>query len=291
MTNPDEKSDGLMQNSAEASNQSEQLNRFDWDFTALYEADVSEITACCFYEYARESSSILAHYNEDKEIESLPGGLHYPVRIDGLLRTFPNPLYWPWSRSLLGKLFVKPWQEMDTSWRTFVCGHYKGNTAGLPAWLKRDNPIRGEDMPMLDSITGRQRLVVEIDWASYTNAEIVESFESWLKDARPKDIGLSSLKGRNKDTSWTRKLENLAIMRLLHCSTLSNLKTEFPDAVERLNALKAAFEAHGADGGDRRDSREREVYRKREYCLNDFHELFPFLPDTEEPISWPFSRA
>jgi hypothetical protein len=126
MTNTEEKPNGGGQTPSKTPSQPEQLNRYDWDFPALKSADVFEVMACCHFEYARESSSISAHYNGGNSIESYTGGSMYNARVDGILTRRPNPFVWPWSSQKYGRLFVKSWQEMDPTWRTNVRQHYEG---------------------------------------------------------------------------------------------------------------------------------------------------------------------
>jgi hypothetical protein len=99
--------------------------------------------------------------------------------------------------------------------------------------MKPDILSRCADRSGIDRDTGRERLVVEIDWAFYTNKEILDSFNEWLKADRPRDIGRRSDKGRNKVASWLRKLDNLAVMRLLHHATLAEMRDKFPEAWKR----------------------------------------------------------
>jgi len=265
------------------------LDRFDWDFSALYAAELPELMACCFYEYARESRSIMAHCRKGKPVSpAIAGKLHYHARIDGTLLTLPSPLVWPWgkiispqfiSTDFLGiKPFSAPWQKLSEQWRKIVSDHYRPSFLSQflpPAFrrgdstrMKRTILSRGIDRAGVDDETGNERIVVEIDWASYTDDQIVKSFSSWVKN-RPQQIGLSSLKGRTKGNSWKRKLDNLAIMRLLHHSIPSELPQKFPSAQKRYGQLE-----------------KRELHKKREDAVRDFHELFPFLPPTEKPLSW-----
>lgn len=291
---PDKKPDNVVQCKSETANQSEQLNRFDWDFSAVYKADISEIIACCFYEYARESSSIMAHYNDGKQIESYSGGLNYFAKVNDIAVTLPNPFVWMWSQSLLGKLFLTPWQEMDLNWRTNVRNHYKENifesnfpkafTNGDSLWMKRDILSRGDERAGLDSETGRERIVVEIGWAAHTDIKIINSFRQWVRENRPEGVGKNSDKGRNKENGWNRKLHNLAIMRLLHHAPLSEWPERFPNAWKRYKPKMKG--KHDPAGDDSEESQKRELYKSRTLARCNFHELFPFLPQGETPLSW-----
>ena len=109
----------------------------------------------------------------------------------------------------------------------------------------------------------------------------MESFEKWVKANRPSGIGRHSEKGRRKENSWFRKLDNLAIMRLLHHAPLSEWEKAFPDAWKRYGP-----KVRKMDLEDYADSKNRELYKRRQSALDDFHALFPFLPASEHPVSW-----
>jgi hypothetical protein len=267
-----------------------EITRYDWDFKALSGPDVSteQLIACCCYEYARESKTILAHYNEGKPVESFTGGLNYNAEVDGVVRTLPNPFVWLWSPTW-GRLFSKPWHDMEEKWRASVIEQYKdGFRHYLPKafisadsqFMKRGIISRGDGRMGIDREKGRERIAVEIDWSSYTTKEIVESFAEWIEGKRPPGIGRDSDQGRGKDSSWYKMLENLAIMRLLKRATLREMPTEYPQAWRRYGSKPPAKGAN-----DTVESQERELYKRRKKAENDFRRLFPFLPVDERPFS------
>ncbi len=263
------------------------ISKHDWDFQPLAKATEREIIACCIYEYARESPSIIAHYEGEAQAPFLPKGFHYAARVNGVLLSLPSPLVWP---AVTGsKLFSYAWQDLNPKWREHVCNDFQSLSAGafrLPAFVSADTGrmkqeiiSRGDERTGIDCESGRERAAVEIDWAFYTDAEIVDSFKKWVADNRPDKIGFRKRTGRTKATSWLRKLDNLAIMRLLHHSLLADMKECFPVAWHRFGPKERA------KGKDTQDSQERELYARRVEAAQDFYELFPFLPKAEQPLS------
>jgi hypothetical protein len=115
---------------------------------------------------------------------------------------------------------------------------------------------------------GLEVLLVEIDWAGFTNEQLVEEFAGWLKENNPPDISRPDQRGRSR-ISERIKLERLAIMRLLHTFTLAELRTTCPSAWKHYN------------------SRNRRWCKDLEMAFAHFRELFPFVPQDEFPSSWP----
>ena len=114
---------------------------------------------------------------------------------------------------------------------------------------------------------GKEVTAVAINWARFTNDEIVGHFRKWLKANRPNSLRLRDGKGRNKARDWRVALERLAIMRLLHEFRLRDLSTECPKA----------WTLYG----------KRECYKERKRAGEMFHRLFPFLAKSERPLNWP----
>jgi hypothetical protein len=92
--------------------------------------------------------------------------------------------------------------------------------------LVRNGIIKYPDTrPSVTYASGAEHTVVQINWGSFTNEEIIQSFRQWVKANRPEDIPAPDGKGRNKARDWRVALERLAIMRLLHEFRLRDLST------------------------------------------------------------------
>lgn len=249
----------------------------DWDFSAVPH---SELAACCYYEYARESPTIRAHYHEGKPIECFPGGLHYNATTDDTLQKLPNPFVWASCRNAEEPFFSRSWQDREPIWRAEIVKAYSAKeiAKGLPpAFMAGDTQFmsariisRGDRRAGIDTATGRERVVVEIDWAWFTDGEIAEEALKWVKANRPPAIGQHSAQGREKDSGWRAKLDHLAVMRLLRRATLKELPTKFHQA----------WKMYGPKGSH-------QLYKMRKAARSDLHQLFPFLPTEEVPFSWP----
>jgi len=118
---------------------------------------------------------------------------------------------------------------------------------------------------------GSESTIVKIEWAHFTDDQIVDAFRKWLKSDRPKTVGKPDRRG-HKRISERVKLEQLGIMRLLHRFTLKELRTACPRAWKHYNTANRRWH---------RDA------KKARAC---FHSFFPFLSDEENPISWPPKR-
>jgi hypothetical protein len=109
-------------------------------------------------------------------------------------------------------------------------------------------------------------IVGQINWRDYTDAQIKEAFCRWVDKNRPQGVGRATLKGKKKETRQRVMLDRLALMRLLHCATRTEIEEHFPSAWER-------YKNH-------------DWYRARVCARDDFHGLFPFLPTDEIPQTW-----
>lgn len=255
------------------------MKSHDWDFSDVPE---SEWVACCFYEYARESPTIRGHYHEGKPLECFPGGLHYNATIDGTLQTFPNPFVWASSGYVKEQFFLRPWQDREPTWRAAIEKMYSTGekAAGLaPAFTAGETHYMPGRACGLNSATGFQRIIVEINWASFTDQEIASEAAKWVKANRPTGIGRSSARGRGKESQWVVKLQRLGVMRLLNKSTIKKMPNSYPDAWRKYGPSNEQIR------NGRTESHIRELYKMREAACLDLHQLFPFLPKEEVPIS------
>jgi hypothetical protein len=114
---------------------------------------------------------------------------------------------------------------------------------------------------------GKEVTAVAINWARFTNDEIVGHFRKWVKANRPKSLRLRDGKGRNKARDWRVALERLGMMRLLHRLRRREMAVKCPEA----------WKLYG----------KREWYKERKRAGETFHRLFPFLSKSERPLNWP----
>ena len=244
---------------------------FDWDFTALSD---EEVLPACYYEYARESKTI---------VEGLKVGGR-AIRITPLLpsRHLHNPIHNPLHKSIrehaaflwlvLEAVDIRgPWQALSKSKRKVICERVTeyGSNANSPALLAfhRICPIHAE--LGVDSEIGVERLGVEIDWGSFQNDEIAETFKFWLKANRPPAFPGFVKRGK-KRVEWWAKIERLGLLRLRSRYTFAEAKP----FLAQLTVI-----AKNTDSG--------ECNREAKIAVTDFHNLFPFLDLTEMPRSWP----
>jgi hypothetical protein len=113
---------------------------------------------------------------------------------------------------------------------------------------------------------GKEVTAIAINWARFTNDEIVGHFRKWVKANRPKDVHRPDGKGRNKARDWRVALERLGIMRLLHAWKLRDMPIKCPEA----------WKLYG----------KREWYKERKRAGEMFRRLFPFLAKSERPLGW-----
>lgn len=107
-----------------------------------------------------------------------------------------------------------------------------------------------------------------INWANFDNKEILQQFEHWLKDARPKNIGVRSKQGRKKD-EWRKHLEKLAILRLRHHYDFN----EIPSLLPKRWTGNKFFDRN-------------EMNRACTAAHKTLLSLYPFLPKQTKPLSW-----
>ncbi len=102
-----------------------------------------------------------------------------------------------------------------------------------------------------------------IDFGRYSNAQIVGAFQTWVNSARPPDCPEPIQRGKKKSDSRAA-LEWLGTMRALHhCSWRD---PRFPKTLKARGELAC--------------------YKARKRARKKFHEIFPFLPENEDPHSW-----
>jgi len=244
----------------------------EWDFSRVLRA---EQKACCYYEFARESTYIM--------------------------ETLKNPLPFDCSDPRVEKLRHSPlpprndydcsWLLKEPKWRAQFCEELAERFGALtyarslertmdrafhvgmaPHFLQT---LWNEDtMRALDQDTGLETLLVSIDWSNFDDKEIVLQVKKWVKDERPPGMGVHSKKGK-KTSVWQMHLRKLGILRLRHnYSSDETLRMPLP-----------------RDLSDKFYDQE-EVNRYCRGARKALQLLYPFLPEKELPQSWqPFTSA
>ena len=299
-----------------------ELAEFEWNFHSVPD---NELVACCYWEYARESAFIrdVRRRYSDSELDEHHGEKAWRFvgqdaeRIESIgyeaevfMRGFS---YDEWRRNYppLTRSFPAPWQCLEPEERKerarirneievlqlrpikhdgtettaegllvrakgivqeyrAACDKAHRENPGVSEHVLRQKGIYPSYVPSASGLweDGTESTIVSIDWRHFTNDEIANEFRKWIRDARPKQVHVPSGQGR-KLISHRVNLERLGILRLLHRYSLIHLRKRLPAA---WNLYKAT---------------NRRWLRDAEKACACFHELFPFLPKKELPLSWP----
>ena len=120
---------------------------------------------------------------------------------------------------------------------------------------------------------GSKVVAFTVDFARFTDREILDEFQRWLVANRPKEwhkplrvFPSSSARGK-KQIEYRVALERLGLMRLLHWHPPGDLPDLWPEAWEKYRRKQESFR--------------REVRAASRF----FRKLFPFLPAGERPSS------
>jgi hypothetical protein len=103
-----------------------------------------------------------------------------------------------------------------------------------------------------------------IDFKRYSNKDILRKFSDWLIQNRPPGWPERIKRGKKQNDALVA-LESLGIMRAFNRFKWSDPR--FPQIFKRKGVVAC--------------------YKARQRALRSFHNIFPFLPKTEFPISWP----
>jgi len=252
----------------------EKVDRREWDFSGLPQ---HEERACCFYEYGRESKYIITESQRPINALDEPDSQKRGLRNSPLVFALPPN----------GVIDI-PWLAKDAKWRKAFCKQLADNWEGLSyarviektpelayvvgvlahfpwqKWTERHTRL-------LDGETGLELLLVTIDWNNFKNSEIIDRFAKWInsKEGRPPGVGLAHTKGKRTD-AWRKKLERLAILRLRHYYSIDEMAMILPESWQD----KTKF----VD--------ERDIRRERNAARKTLLELFPFLNQSTQPLSW-----
>jgi hypothetical protein len=124
---------------------------------------------------------------------------------------------------------------------------------------------------------GTEVTVVQINWARFTNEEIVQAFREWVPAARPPELPAPSGKG-HKPGDWRAKLTRLAVLRLLAGASALQI---VDDRQKRFAQVWQTRQFAGDQWADvaKWHAARREAGR---VC----RALFPFLPAADKPLAW-----
>ena len=328
-----------------------ELDWQDWNFDRVTEP---ELLACCYWEYARESTFIRDTLRRYRDWWKAGGHTDVPEagELDAALCRIQEPIPYHSEVFLCGCAFDrdpisqsddpdKPnykhphappitgsfpdsWQSLDEAERAHRA-HIRSDREVIPLRaferdgsrltaemllersqaslrdyiairdkLHRDNPGVGEgtlrrqgkypDYRPSASVFwegGAECLSVKIEWADFTNDEIVEAFRKWVGPNRPPDIPKPDGRG-HKPKDLRADLTRLAAMRILSRYTPVEIigNTRRPPLAEcaPIHKTKQFASDKWGDPTKWRDAR-REASQR-------FRELFPFLPTDEKPLSW-----
>ncbi len=273
------------------------LDEANWNFDPV--AD-DELIACCYWEYARESEFILDVKRRclDPQCQQLPNAeltsfvgadieriqtLGQPA--DVFLRGFffdwdaPKKPKHPQAPPITGS-FPIPWQmlspkerrqrsRISTDRESIPLRPFDRAYPFFAGWIAEHvesrRKVTGKPVhPSLCTPSGEVG-VFTINWAAFTNEELCDGFQRWLTPNRPTQQPAPDGRGR-KTRDWRVALERLAMMRLLHHFRLRDLPVK-ASAAGRLY-------------------QKREWYKERKRAGEMFHQLFAFLPVTDQPVSW-----
>jgi len=117
-----------------------------------------------------------------------------------------------------------------------------------------------------DRELGIERLRVEIDWAGFTDSQIVAAFKTWVRENRRPGTRRADDRGQRKGKGYGNYLAWLGIMRLMHAYPFTSTAKLSPKAWQLYR---------GADWP-----------RSRRRAGEIFRDLFPFLPSEDRPIKW-----
>ncbi len=267
----------------------------DWNFDHVPE---DELFCCCWWEYARESARIRAAYDPDDqnffpdpkrcEIVSpsgqrLPTGTAFNTARAGFisqLREYALPVFFVCNQARrIGLLqpLNHPWASLPDSVRRGAMGEMTPYLAEQPVLtflpFNRCSDLRDLGLAEaayrcaeFDAELGVERLRVEIDWAGFTDPQIVQAFKSWVAENRPPGVGTSGKRGTRKGKGFRDYLAWLGMLRLMHVWPYTSIERESPQG---WSCYRSA-----------------DWPRSRQKALKKFREFFPFLPPEERPLRW-----
>ena len=129
------------------------------------------------------------------------------------------------------------------------------------------------------SWTGAESFTGKIEWAIFSNVEIVAEFRKWVKETRPNEFPNRDKPGKPKDLR--AHLRRLAALRLQSRYTVAEIigGTSLP-----LKECKVILKAKQFRGETWNNAQQWSDARTE--ANQEFHRRFRFLPPDERPISW-----
>jgi hypothetical protein len=129
---------------------------------------------------------------------------------------------------------------------------------------------------------GHSLVALRIPWKWYTDAEIKKAICDWVDNNRPEDVEAPRSRGHDLEKEARADLTRLAAMRLLARFTpveiIGNTRRQALPECRAINNSKQFASDKWCDATKWRDAR-RDAGKR-------FHELLPFLPTSEKPLSW-----
>lgn len=270
------------------------LSRNDWDFDGV---PPDELVACCYWEYARESARIRAAFEREEKVffpDPIPTYVVSPagVRLKTgsvintararfidqihekalpVLETFHHAI------NEVPHPFDVPWLELSAVVRQAVIGELAPYFAEKPGLTflafnrcsdHHDIGLADEDYrcAQFNAKLGIEYLRVQIDWGSFTDAQIIAAFKVWLAENRPPGVGVADRRGLRKQRGFSDYLAWLGILRLMNAYPFTSIKRAKEDAWSHFRSV--------------------DWPRARKKASVIFKGIFPFLPQEDAPIHW-----
>lgn len=279
------------------------LSALDWNFNSVPD---SELVACCYWEYARESAFIrklkkrwVAWNGLDHCPDDIAQGINRIqeaspqvfVRLQSLLQCSSFPKAWQALAqherdSLVNVDFVLPpafqrsgsvteaerlLEQAHERVREFRAAeervHQKYPGYGSGTLRRMGKWPHFNDCCSVLWDDGSESTLVRIAWEEFTNEEIVKEFKSWVDANRPSGKGDADHRGKRKGKGFSSQLTWLGMMRLMHVHAYTSIKAELPEAWPLYRSA--------------------DWPRARKKALGVFRKFYPFLPAKDLPLHWP----
>lgn len=285
------------------------LHEQRWDFSGVEDW---ELVAATYYEYARESHTIQGCFvfltrdqtdnPHQEDIAAACKDWPYIARLNACLNLKIEMAKLSVDLAALANLgsgLSEPWpKRKDKDKLRKMCDEFAAKSlAGAFRKIPEKELLQmtGEslwDWAELDAVfdsttgalvegTGVERMLVEINWKDFTDRELRNAFDLWLK-SRPRRIPEPSKRGHDP-LDCRARLFRLGLLRLRHNHTVE-------DTIQILCKTFPAKSFLTRDNKQKRPtkySEPGELNREAEKAVDDFHALFPFLDPAERPLSWP----
>lgn len=243
------------------------LSNKEWDFSSVHADDAK---ACLMWELARESLYMHDLPNHWEELGAMDPQI-------------PPAHLFPFLNRGHIDLVKRPWLDLSNSERKDVCSKLLPvdlvAIPGVEVAQKMLFPDKSENQ------VGEERrdylyIVIEPkSWRTYTDNEISGALRRIVERRRPNSIPEPAAKRGKRNNALIAALRWVAAMRLRHHYSMSEVFD-----VARPDEQGSFF----YDEADCRWGEEAPWLSAREHAKKKMHELFPFLPDDEEPLSYSY---